>query len=101
MLIVLDRDGVINEDREDFVKSPDELLCYPGSLKAIALLNAKNIPVVVATNQSGIGRGLYSEKEFERIHHTLQEQLKNVGGHLDGLYYCPHHPDEGCECRKP
>jgi D-glycero-D-manno-heptose 1,7-bisphosphate phosphatase len=101
MLVILDRDGVINYDSEDYIKSPDEWKPYPSSLAAIARLNAAGHKVVVATNQSGVGRDFYSLAVLSKIHYKMEEALKDAGGHLDGIYFCPHHPDDGCECRKP
>lgn len=101
MLVILDRDGVINYDSEDYIKSPAEWLPIPGSLAAIAQLNAAGHYVVVATNQSGIARGYYSLKTLTAIHHEMHNQLKAINGYVDGIYFCPHHPDENCGCRKP
>jgi D-glycero-D-manno-heptose 1,7-bisphosphate phosphatase len=101
MLIILDRDGVINEDSDDYIKTPAEWIPIPGSLKAIAALNHAGYTVVVATNQSGIARGLYTEAGLAEIHATMQRQLAAVGGHIDAIFYCRHHPDEHCACRKP
>lgn len=101
MLIVLDRDGVINKDSPHFIKSPDEWIPIPGSLEAIARLKQAGHTVVVATNQSGVGRGLYTLDTLAAIHQKMLAALQAVGASLDGIYYCPHHPDEGCDCRKP
>lgn len=101
MLIILDRDGVINEDSDDYIKTPDEWIPIPGSLEAIAKLNQAGHQVVVVTNQSGIARGLYDEKTLDEIHVKMKRMLAEVGGHLDGIFYCPHHPDDQCDCRKP
>lgn len=100
-LIILDRDGVINQDRDDFVKSPEEWIAVPGSLEAIVKLNQAGFKVVVATNQSGIARGLFSLKVLASIHKKMQQQLAKLGGQLDGIYFCPHGPDDHCDCRKP
>ncbi len=100
-LIILDRDGVINKDSDDFIKSPQAFVPLPGSLEAIARLNAAGYCVVVATNQSGIARGLFDLQTLNAIHHKLEKLLATVGGHLDGIFYCPHAPDAGCDCRKP
>ncbi|MFT3741942.1 MAG: D-glycero-beta-D-manno-heptose 1,7-bisphosphate 7-phosphatase [Gammaproteobacteria bacterium] len=100
-MIILDRDGVINEDSPHFIKNPAEWHPIPGSLEAIAALNRAGHQVVVATNQSGIGRGLFTEADLQQIHDKMQRALAEVGGHLDGIFYCPHHPDAGCDCRKP
>ena len=101
MLIILDRDGVINVDSEDYIKAPEEWRALPGSLQAIAKLNTAGHKVVVATNQSGLGRGFYDEATLTAIHAKMQAELAAVGGHLDGIYYCPHQPDDHCDCRKP
>lgn len=101
MLIILDRDGVINEDSDEFIKTPEEWRPIPGSLAAIAQLNRAGHIVIIATNQSGIGRGLYTEQDLQQIHAKMQKNLAEEGGHIDGIYYCPHHPDQDCACRKP
>lgn len=100
-LIILDRDGVINKDSDDFIKSPQEFIPLSGSLEAIARLNAAGYCVVVATNQSGIARGLFDLQTLDAMHHKLEKLLAAVGGHLDGIFYCPHAPDANCDCRKP
>lgn len=101
MLIILDRDGVINEDSDDYIKTPEEWIPIPGSLEAIATLNRAGHIVVVATNQSGIAHGLYTEAGLAQIHQRMQDALAEVGGHIDAIFYCPHHPDAHCNCRKP
>ena len=101
MLVILDRDGVINHDSKEYIKSPDEWIPFPGSLEAIAQLNKAGHKVVVATNQSGVGRGYYSLQMMHKIHEQMQRAVVSVGGHVDGVYYCPHTPDDHCECRKP
>jgi D-glycero-D-manno-heptose 1,7-bisphosphate phosphatase len=100
-LVVLDRDGVINEDSRDFIKSPAEWRPLPGSLEAIAALNRGGYRVVVVTNQSGIARGLLSEDALAQIHALMTARVHDSHGSLAGIYYCPHHPDAGCDCRKP
>jgi D-glycero-D-manno-heptose 1,7-bisphosphate phosphatase len=100
-LIILDRDGVINYDSEQFIKSPDEWRPIPGSLEAIALLNRWGWRVVVATNQSGIGRGLFDMDTLNAIHDKMIKSLAQVGGRLDAIFYCPHSADSTCNCRKP
>lgn len=100
-LIVLDRDGVINHDSAQFIKSPDEWRPIPGSLEAIARLNHAGFRVVIATNQSGIGRGLFDMATLNTIHEKMHRALAHVGGRLDALFYCPHTADAQCECRKP
>ncbi len=101
MLIILDRDGVINEDSVDFIKSPQEWRAIAGSLEAIAAINRAGHTVVVATNQSGIARGYYSAAQLLAIHHKMQTELAKAGGHLDGVYFCPHRSEDLCSCRKP
>ena len=100
-LIILDRDGVINHDSAQFIKSPDEWRPIPGSLEAIARLNHAGFRVVVATNQSGVGRGLLDIGTLNAIHEKLHKALGQVGGRLDAIFYCPHTGDSHCECRKP
>lgn len=100
-LIILDRDGVINEDSDDYIKSPEEFIPLTGSLEAIARLNQANYKVLVATNQSGIARGLFTYDTLNQIHAKLHHLLAAVGGHVDGIFFCPHHPAEECSCRKP
>jgi D-glycero-D-manno-heptose 1,7-bisphosphate phosphatase len=100
-LVILDRDGVINEDSEHFIKSPDEWQAIPGSPEAIARLTHANYRVVVATNQSGMGRGLFDIGIFNRINEKMYREINNAGGRIEGIFYCPHRPDEGCKCRKP
>ena len=100
-LIILDRDGTINEDRDDFVKSPDEWVPIAGSLEAIARLNHAGWHTVVATNQSGIARGLFDLATMNAIHAKMNRALAAVGGRIDAVFFCPHGPDDGCSCRKP
>ena len=100
-LIVLDRDGVINHDSAQFIKSPDEWRPIPGSLEAIARLNHAGFRVVIATNQSGIGRGLFDMATLNAIHEKMHRALALAGGRIDALFYCPHMADSQCECRKP
>lgn len=100
-LIVLDRDGTINHDSEQFIKSPDEWRPIPGSLEAIARLNHAGFRVVVATNQSGIGRGLFDMGTLNAIHEKMHRSLAHVGGRVDAIFYCPHTADSTCDCRKP
>ena len=99
--MILDRDGVINYDSDEYIKSPDEWQPIPGSAEAIALLNQAEYLVAVATNQSGLSRGLYGMDELIAIHTKMENHLANVGAHLDALYFCPHKPDDHCQCRKP
>lgn len=100
-LIILDRDGVINLDSDHFIKTPDEWKPIPGSLEAIARLNQAGYRVVVATNQSGIGRGLFDMVVLNTIHTKMYKALAQVGGRIDALFYCPHAAETKCACRKP
>lgn len=100
-LIILDRDGVINFDSAQFIKSPEEWKPIPGSLQAIARLNQNGYRVVVATNQSGIGRGLFDMDTLNRIHKKMHKAAFEVGGRIDAIFYCPHAADSDCPCRKP
>lgn len=100
-LLILDRDGVINLDSDNYIRHVDEYLPIESSLKAIAACCQAGIKVVVATNQSGIGRGYYSLETLAAMHAKLRLALENYGGHIDGIYFCPHHPDDACNCRKP
>lgn len=100
-LIILDRDGVINYESHEYIKSPNEWIPIPGSLEAIVKLNQAGYTVVVATNQSGVGRGLYTEATLKAIHEKMQTELKKLGGHIDKIFYCPHIPEDQCNCRKP
>jgi D-glycero-D-manno-heptose 1,7-bisphosphate phosphatase len=100
-LIILDRDGVINYDSEAFIKSPAEWIPIPGSLEAIARLNQAGYRVVVATNQSGIARGLFDVVTLNAIHQKLHNAAQQVGADIDAIFYCPHAADDNCDCRKP
>ncbi len=100
-LVLLDRDGVINQDSGDYIKSPAEWHAIPGSLEAIARLNRAGLRVVVVSNQSGVGRGLFPASTLEAINARMQSEVEAAGGALAGVYCCPHRPDEGCDCRKP
>lgn len=100
-LIILDRDGVVNYDSADFIKSPDEWRPLPGSIEAIKLLNDAGKKVVVATNQSGVGRGLFSLQTLDAMHEKFYQLLNESDAHIDGLEFCPHLPDDHCACRKP
>lgn len=100
-LVIVDRDGTINEDSADFVKSPSEWQPLPGALEAIARLNHAGWHVVVATNQSGLGRGLFDVASLNAMHAKMLSMLAAVGGRVDAVFYCPHAPDERCRCRKP
>jgi D-glycero-D-manno-heptose 1,7-bisphosphate phosphatase len=99
--ILLDRDGVINHDSDQFIKSPDEWLPIDGSLEAIALLNQHGFKVAVITNQSGIARGLLDNAILQAIHAKMQYLVTEKGGTIDAIYICPHSPDSDCPCRKP
>jgi D-glycero-D-manno-heptose 1,7-bisphosphate phosphatase len=100
-LVILDRDGTINEDRDDYVKSADEWVPLPGSLEAIARLNHAGWHVVVATNQSGLGRGLFDMAALNAMHLKLNTLLAQQGGRVDAVFFCPHAPEDQCRCRKP
>lgn len=99
--VILDRDGVINIDSAEFIKTPDEWQPIDHSLDAIALLCRHGFKVAVITNQSGIGRGLFDVDALEAIHARMRSQVMAAGGAIDAIYFCPHHPDTGCDCRKP
>ncbi|MGH6626423.1 MAG: D-glycero-beta-D-manno-heptose 1,7-bisphosphate 7-phosphatase [Burkholderiaceae bacterium] len=100
-LIILDRDGTINADSDDFVKSADEWVALPGALQAIAKLNHAGWHVVLASNQPGLGRGLFDMAALNAMHAKMHKQLAAVGGRIDAVFFCPHSPDESCTCRKP
>ena len=100
-LVILDRDGVINVDSDQFVKRPEEWKAIPGSLEGIARLNHAGFHVVVATNQSGIGRGLFDMTMLNAINEKMLDALAQLGGRLDAIFYCPHTADSDCACRKP
>ncbi len=100
-LVILDRDGVINQDSANFIKNPNEWIPIAGSLEAIALLNQSGFRVAIATNQSGVSRGLFDMATLNRIHDKMNRELAIVGGRIDAIFYCPHSADEHCHCRKP
>lgn len=100
-LAILDRDGVINHDSDQFIKSPEEWKPLPGSLEAIARLNHAGYRVVVASNQSGIGRGLFDMGALNAINDKMYRALAQFGGRIDALFYCPHAAESNCDCRKP
>lgn len=100
-LIILDRDGVINQDSDNFIKTVDEFIPLPGSVEAIAQLKKKDYKVYIATNQSGIARGFYTVETLHAMHEKLAALLKEHGVAIDGIEFCPHGPDDNCECRKP
>ncbi len=99
--IMLDRDGVINKDSDAYIKSPEEWEPIPGSPKAIALLHKNGYKIVVITNQSGLGRGLFSLGTLSLMHAKMHRLVEAEGGEIESIYFCPHGPDEGCDCRKP
>ena len=100
-LVIIDRDGTINAESADFIKSPDEWMPLPGALEAIARLNHAGWHVVVASNQSGLGRGLFDVASLNAMHAKMYKMLAAVGGRIDAVFYCPHAPDDKCHCRKP
>ena len=100
-LVILDRDGTINRASDQFVKSPEEWEPLPGALEAIGRLNHAGYHVVLATNQSGLGRGLFDMASLNSVHAHMMKTLATHGGRIDAVFYCPHAPDEGCHCRKP
>jgi D-glycero-D-manno-heptose 1,7-bisphosphate phosphatase len=100
-LVILDRDGTINRASDEFVKSPEEWQPLPGSLEAISRLNHAGFHVVLATNQSGLGRGLFDMAALNAVHSHMVKMVAAAGGRIDAVFYCPHAPDEGCTCRKP
>ncbi|MDD2723840.1 MAG: D-glycero-beta-D-manno-heptose 1,7-bisphosphate 7-phosphatase [Methylovulum sp.] len=99
--VLLDRDGVINQDSHDFIKSPDEWRPLDGSLEAIALLNQHGYQIAVITNQSGLARGLFDEAALTQIHAKMRQLVAGHGGKITAIYYCPHGADSTCGCRKP
>ena len=100
-VVVLDRDGVINRDSDEFIKSAAEWQPLPGSIEAIADLSRAGFLVTLATNQSGLARGLFDFAALDSIHEKLRKLVESKGGAVDGIFFCPHGPDEGCQCRKP
>ena len=100
-LVILDRDGVINEDSDDYIKSPAEWIAIPGSAEAIARLKQAGYTIVVATNQSGVGRGYYDMATLDAIHAKMFDTVNTAGGHIDAVFACPHTPADQCDCRKP
>jgi D-glycero-D-manno-heptose 1,7-bisphosphate phosphatase len=100
-LVILDRDGVINEDSASYIKSPDEWRPIPGSLEAIARFTQAGYHVVLATNQSGVGRGLFEVSTLNAIHDKMHRSLAPLGGRIDAIFFCPHAEEAGCACRKP
>jgi D-glycero-D-manno-heptose 1,7-bisphosphate phosphatase len=100
-LIVYDRDGTLNQDRDDYVKSADEWVPLPGALEAVARLTQAGWHAVVATNQSGLGRGLFDMSTLNAMHQKLNQALARAGGRLDAIFFCPHVAADECDCRKP
>ena len=100
-LVILDRDGVINRDSAAFIKNTEEWQPLPGSIEAIAALSEAGFTLAVASNQSGIARGLFDQAALDAMHHKMLELISNAGGRINKIVICPHGPDEGCDCRKP
>jgi D-glycero-D-manno-heptose 1,7-bisphosphate phosphatase len=100
-LIILDRDGVINYDSDDYIKSSAEWIPIPGSLAAIARLTQAGYLIAIASNQSGIARGLYTETTLTQIHQKMLDAIAAAGGRISGVFHCPHQPADQCDCRKP
>ena len=100
-IIVLDRDGVINQDSYDYIKSAEEWTPIKGSIEAIARLHKRGYVVVIASNQSGLARGYFNETALAEMHDKLNLLVENAGGLVSAIFYCPHSPDDGCSCRKP
>ena len=100
-MVILDRDGVINHDSDDHIKSPDEWVPIEGSIEAISRLKKADYQVTVATNQSGVARGLFDESTLGKIHKKFEKLLAERGAKIDGIFYCPHGPSDNCVCRKP
>jgi D-glycero-D-manno-heptose 1,7-bisphosphate phosphatase len=99
--VILDRDGTINEDSDEFIKSPEEWQPLPGALEAIARLNHAGFHIAIASNQSGLGRGLFDLSALNAMHAKMNKMLATHGGRIDVIFFCPHAPDENCHCRKP
>ncbi|MEH6470406.1 MAG: D-glycero-beta-D-manno-heptose 1,7-bisphosphate 7-phosphatase [Halopseudomonas sp.] len=100
-LVILDRDGVINQDSDAYVKSAEEWIPIPGSAEAIARLTQAGFTVMVATNQSGLGRGYFQQSDLDAMHQKMTTLVEQAGGRINGIFYCPHSPDDACICRKP
>lgn len=100
-MVILDRDGVINEDSDDYIKSAEEWLPIPGSIEAISRLKKAGFLVTVATNQAAIARGVFDLETLQQMHQKLSALLEQQGVALDGIYFCPHRPEDNCSCRKP
>lgn len=99
--VILERDGVINEDPDAYIKSPEEWMPIPGSLEAIAQLNRSGFRIAVLTNQAGVSREVFDLAALERIHDKMRQQVEEAGGHIEAVFVCPHGPEDGCDCRKP
>lgn len=99
--VILDRDGVVNLDSDQFIKTPDEWIPIPGSLEAIAAMNEAGYRVVIASNQSGIGRGLFEMSALNAMHEKMYKALARLGGRVEAIFFCPHTAADGCDCRKP
>lgn len=100
-VVFLDRDGVINKDLPDYIKSWEEFEFLPGSIEAIRLLNSKGFATIIITNQSAINRNMISKQGLEHIHALMKKAIKSGGGEIKDIFFCPHTPEEGCDCRKP
>lgn len=100
-LVILDRDGVINQDSDEYIKSPDEWQAIPGSLEAIARLSQAGYRVIVVTNQSGLAKGLLTFDNLHQIHNKMLKQLSEIGGTIEAIFFCPHDDKANCSCRKP
>jgi D-glycero-D-manno-heptose 1,7-bisphosphate phosphatase len=101
LIVILDRDGVINFDSDNYIRAIDEWRPIPGSIEAIARLSKAGYSVYVATNQSGLARGFFSLEDLHMMHEKLESLVYAAGGEISGIYFCPHHPDDHCDCRKP
>jgi histidinol-phosphate phosphatase family protein len=99
--VFLDRDGILNHDREDYVKTPEEFEVLPGLGEPLRRIREKEFLIVIVTNQSAIGKGLITHELLGEIHDKMRAELQRQGGSVDAIYYCPHTPEEGCDCRKP
>jgi D-glycero-D-manno-heptose 1,7-bisphosphate phosphatase len=99
--LLLDRDGVINRDSPDFIRTPGEFRPLPGALEAIVRAQRAGYRVIIVSNQSGLARGLFAMRDLNAIHRHLQNELERLGGRVEAFFFCPHGPDDGCDCRKP
>lgn len=100
-LLIVDRDGVINEESAEFIKGPDEWRPLPGSIEALAAATQMGFNIFVVSNQSGLARGLLNIEQLNRIHTRMLSEVKRSGGRIDAILFCPHGPDDDCRCRKP